>query len=647
MTVLGDLEFKCSVTDYSTSKTNDGSSWHGKSSSTSSSSVHKFIPSPCLMTGTSPLDPGELPLLHELLTCSDIRATTSTNVLALQHFLAKLQLALIPLWRSHLAFTTLILYDVIHIPGTLSSSSYLAHGSILLSTIDFTLQELQFQLDCNPLVFNSVLCFSLSNLPAVGLHSVASCSMNLHWCLLLSLITPFLKLSHEFWALSLLLCASMRSSSFFTSFGITTKMPHYRRAAYIPSFLALVTPSRSTFYHLSSFVILLPHLLHPLVSSSSSPLGFSIFFDFDPLSFDAPSTSFFLFSLFHPFALIRATISRCQHLYSNVMGFGFSLNLHMNLHVWCRLDVIVVVKLAYNFGMPRVLVVFLVFQGFPPLHLLPQCLASCKTPECPPLDYVLMRSLSSTRLNSLLESAPLEFLSKVFPRQIFDPKTLELLAYASCMRDVSDTQVPTFPLETPTFDQRFSRVCGVETKTRFKQLERTKILELWGQNMQDLGICEDDDHCEGFHMLDVDLTFENYEDIFGGPQGESTLMFEDVEAACSSMDKDVSITYSSAQKENALKISSGPQLAIYLYLLKNLEQRKLPCLQLIASFKGEPAWGSASPDSAFSQARDNAMMRYKEKKGRMFEKRTCYASRKARVDVRKCVYTGLIPENRD
>eukprot|EP00252_Welwitschia_mirabilis_P023172 TRINITY_DN6497_c0_g2_i1.p1 TRINITY_DN6497_c0_g2~~TRINITY_DN6497_c0_g2_i1.p1 ORF type:complete len:164 (-),score=30.18 TRINITY_DN6497_c0_g2_i1:795-1286(-) len=54
--------------------------------------------------------------------------------------------------------------------------------------------------------------------------------------------------------------------------------------------------------------------------------------------------------------------------------------------------------------------------------------------------------------------------------------------------------------------------------------------------------------------------------------------------------------------------------------------------------KGEPPWSATSPESTFSHARDNAMMRYKEKKkARKFEKRIIYASRKARADVRKRV----------
>lgn len=221
--------------------------------------------------------------------------------------------------------------------------------------------------------------------------------------------------------------------------------------------------------------------------------------------------------------------------------------------------------------------------------------------------------------------------------------------------------------------------CGAASETN----------QLWDQNMQDLGICEDDDCCDAFHISDVDLIFENYEDIFGGPQGESALMFEDLEAACSSMDKVVSIADPSGCNNNSLLASSAPP-ASYVVALSSQEPGKegaaphpatgrtvqgvpgpnvpsnirhpvqpapASLAQSLSSYsgdgnaadyhdcdvspiflKGEPPWGSTNTDSAFLNARGNAMIRYKEKKkARMYEKKIRYASRKARADVRKRV----------
>ncbi|KAH9306384.1 hypothetical protein KI387_010788, partial [Taxus chinensis] len=186
--------------------------------------------------------------------------------------------------------------------------------------------------------------------------------------------------------------------------------------------------------------------------------------------------------------------------------------------------------------------------------------------------------------------------------------------------------------------------------------------QLWGENMQDLGLCDADERCDPFHMSDIDLTFENYEDIFGGPQGEGTSIFEDVEAACSSMDKDVSFADSSGCNESSRKLRAGTP-AGYIALSSqepgkagsaalpetgvvhgvtdlsgpgNIQSALPVCSSFSLSLsslsgessaadyhdcglspmilKGEPTWGPSNSDSLFSQARDNAMMRYKEKK---------------------------------
>jgi hypothetical protein len=50
--------------------------------------------------------------------------------------------------------------------------------------------------------------------------------------------------------------------------------------------------------------------------------------------------------------------------------------------------------------------------------------------------------------------------------------------------------------------------------------------------MQDLGICGGEgDPCEGFSMADIDLSFDNYEDIFSSTQGLSSWSSNDIEAA--------------------------------------------------------------------------------------------------------------------
>ncbi|KAH8953675.1 hypothetical protein BDL97_08G039600 [Sphagnum fallax] len=232
--------------------------------------------------------------------------------------------------------------------------------------------------------------------------------------------------------------------------------------------------------------------------------------------------------------------------------------------------------------------------------------------------------------------------------------------------------------------------------------------QLWGQNMQDLGICkggeEDRDPCEGFSM--ADLSFDNYEDIFSCTQGMSSACFDDIqaeEAGCTvSLGQDSvdekphdqhvqSIPESELLEATTDGAMSGSQSQVYesrsagpppspertevgmmmmgaMGLSKNLnmDMQQLvmrptgsslslslsglsgddsgdyyDCTTAVSSMliNADPSWGPTSPDSgALTQARDSAMLRYKEKKkNRKFDKKIRYESRKERADIRKRV----------
>ncbi|XP_047321390.1 putative zinc finger protein At1g68190 [Impatiens glandulifera] len=51
----------------------------------------------------------------------------------------------------------------------------------------------------------------------------------------------------------------------------------------------------------------------------------------------------------------------------------------------------------------------------------------------------------------------------------------------------------------------------------------TQKFQLWSQNMQDLGICEEVGCIDDLNMPDVDLTFRNFEELFGGGGGSHDL----------------------------------------------------------------------------------------------------------------------------
>ncbi|XP_043695637.1 zinc finger protein CONSTANS-LIKE 9 isoform X2 [Telopea speciosissima] len=201
--------------------------------------------------------------------------------------------------------------------------------------------------------------------------------------------------------------------------------------------------------------------------------------------------------------------------------------------------------------------------------------------------------------------------------------------------------------------------------------------QVWSQNMQDLGICEEIDCNDGFNIPDVDLTFRNYEELFGVDQDRTRSAFPEKDVACSLTKNDVSFERTEQGYTRAMEDISVAQSICFTQ--SSLEEKKIdpsdqahhfagsidyahticpsysslsfslsrPSTESSASdyldsgispniMKGEPPWNSPDLDNSHSEARENAMIRYKEKKkARMYEKRIRYASRKARADVRK------------
>ena len=67
------------------------------------------------------------------------------------------------------------------------------------------------------------------------------------------------------------------------------------------------------------------------------------------------------------------------------------------------------------------------------------------------------------------------------------------------------------------------------------------ILQLWSQNMQDIGICEELACIDDFDIPEVDLTFQNFEELFGCDQDLTRALLDDKEMTCSSVGKDTSL----------------------------------------------------------------------------------------------------------
>ncbi|XP_038985639.1 zinc finger protein CONSTANS-LIKE 10-like isoform X1 [Phoenix dactylifera] len=203
--------------------------------------------------------------------------------------------------------------------------------------------------------------------------------------------------------------------------------------------------------------------------------------------------------------------------------------------------------------------------------------------------------------------------------------------------------------------------------------------KLYSTGTKDL-FCKDDLY-DDFNMDDVDLTFGNYEELFGASHSTAEQLFDDAGIDSFFELKEMSAFNSNCQDEFIAEASSGgqaePMRATFSNaisadsVMPNLGSKADPnlcfpgrqarsslslsfsgltgessagdyqdCGMSSMLFMGEPPWCPTGPESSsYTPAgRDSAVMRYKEKKKiRQFEKKIRYASRKARADVRRRV----------
>ncbi|CAI9096121.1 OLC1v1032200C1 [Oldenlandia corymbosa var. corymbosa] len=86
--------------------------------------------------------------------------------------------------------------------------------------------------------------------------------------------------------------------------------------------------------------------------------------------------------------------------------------------------------------------------------------------------------------------------------------------------------------------------------------------QLWTQNMQDLGVCDEARCNDDFSMPDVDPTFTNIEELFGGEQELARALLNE-DATCSSLDKDMSIDKSDNGYERSVEdVSAASSICI-------------------------------------------------------------------------------------
>jgi len=172
---------------------------------------------------------------------------------------------------------------------------------------------------------------------------------------------------------------------------------------------------------------------------------------------------------------------------------------------------------------------------------------------------------------------------------------------------------------------------------------------------------------EDFCVDDVDLAFENYEELFGTSHIQTEQLFDDAGIDSYFEVKEVPAGDSTEQPKlmqpansNAVSADSGmsnpgvkgdscvcipPRQARSSLSLsfsgltgESSAGDHQDCVVSSLLLMGEPPWQPPGPEGSIAGgSRDSAITRYKEKKRRKFDKKIRYASRKARADVRKRV----------
>ncbi|XP_050372851.1 putative zinc finger protein At1g68190 [Argentina anserina] len=185
--------------------------------------------------------------------------------------------------------------------------------------------------------------------------------------------------------------------------------------------------------------------------------------------------------------------------------------------------------------------------------------------------------------------------------------------------------------------------------------------QLWSQNMQDLGVCEELVCHDDFNIPDVDLTFPNFEELFGGDQDPTRVLHDHKDVSYSSVERDMSVNKSDDSNSSGM-VDASEASSMYLTppadfdkacnIIQNISTsidfglssstlsfsvpRNFTINNNAASHDTVHSSTSPDVDAGQLQVGANSHMRYKEKKhSRLTEKKFPYSSRKATVDVHR------------
>ncbi|XP_061994055.1 putative zinc finger protein At1g68190 [Rosa rugosa] len=241
----------------------------------------------------------------------------------------------------------------------------------------------------------------------------------------------------------------------------------------------------------------------------------------------------------------------------------------------------------------------------------------------------------------------------------------------SLLQDPKDDPLPFLFSEAEHLPSNSTIGLPLQTESIWQCRSPVQSSQLWSQNMQDLGVCEELVCHDDFNIPDVDLTFRNFEELFGGDQDPTRLLLDDKDVSYSSMERDMSLDKSDDCNSRAM-VDVSEASSMYLTQPADFDKDTSACNKVVdvsGSMDSNSPHAirpplstlpfsesriftvsnnadchdtqplSTSPDDVDAgqlEVRASSRMRYKEKKhSRLTEKKLPYLSRKATTNIHK------------
>lgn len=181
--------------------------------------------------------------------------------------------------------------------------------------------------------------------------------------------------------------------------------------------------------------------------------------------------------------------------------------------------------------------------------------------------------------------------------------------------------------------------------------------QIWSQNIQDLGVCEEAGYSDVFNIPDVDVTFRNFEDFFTGEVGDAGLaesLLRDDDLMWSEIEKAANEGFSAYSSVDAIKGENA-----HYEIPNQLSQSTRNSYHLIRS-SGSPSFSPSrlSAESSGSECLDSGhsgsygteieggepspRSSKERKKTRMHNKQTPLSPRKGKSDMHKRIKSRCI-----